>query len=52
MKVLAARMVGSEVVRDREGEVRMEGGKEGKLFPSDHLGIIVELEIGRTLASK
>lgn len=52
LNVLSAKTVGGEVcrVRGEDGEVRegaCEGGKDGKMYPSDHLGVVVELEFAQ-----
>lgn len=52
LKVLSAKTLGSEVcrVKGEDGQVRegaCEGGKGGKMFPSDHLGVVVELQFAK-----
>lgn len=49
LKVMSAKTVGAEVCKIlmQDGQVvegRCEGGKGGKLYPSDHLGVVVEME--------
>ncbi|ORY76576.1 Endonuclease/exonuclease/phosphatase [Leucosporidium creatinivorum] len=56
LRVLSAKTVGGEVCRVRGEDGRMReavcvGGKEGKMYPSDHLGVVVELEFARKEAA-
>lgn len=57
LRVLSAKTVGANVcrVQGEDGELRdgvCAGGKEGKMYPSDHLGVVVELEFGRHESAK
>lgn len=42
-----ARRVGDEPLKGKDGEELVDGrGRDGKMFASDHLGVVVEVEVG------
>lgn len=48
MKVLSAKTIGDQPVLGSDGKpVECKGGRDGLLFPSDHLGVVVQMEFSR-----